>query len=702
MVRAVAVRSEQGGAAAAEGAVGVDLDAGELVAALRGDRVGGAGVELAGEPLLVGVAVHAEVELAAGGELAEDGVGGGVDAHLVYAGEAAGEHVGLGGEELAAEIGGGGDRGGQKGHGAVDEHAGGVAAIVAEQLSSRGIRGAVIDPGERERGLVGPAGVAVDPDQPDRSIGEGFAEGAVIGHGGVAPAVLIPAAAEHPAGRGGAGAQAREQLGDPGGVAEVDDLEVAAEADEVGVGVGEAGQGAAAVEIEHAGVRAAGGFDEGAIADAEDPTVRDRERFGFGAPGIHGEHAAAEDQEIGGASLGGGAVVRGGLAALAGGDGEGCEGLAEAATVEREGGHGRTVAGRARRLSGAARSVDGRGRLGDDCPVDPRAALKIVAAVLAAALGCADQRSSPPPPPAIALAQVAEASPSTRTPIATLTLTREEVVVEVALANQDASRADLPAIERFPLDEGSALQGQLARIFDRAGLADATDLLDGPRLRIRVAADVRHEEWIAAMIPIGRAGFGAVELEVNSPAGVGHWTLRPYTFCACLPPPVRSWCASPSVTIFADGVDLHAEADLTPPPGCHKALKRHGEVDPPVTGAEYWRDRTIAGPAGGCPSAAIDERGLDLEALRARLRALHQAAPSCGRASVAIPDQTPWSTSAAVLAAIYAEYGEVPTSFLPERDAVSRAARCGDALSIEALAPGQASSPLIGRRGCSE
>lgn len=337
------------------------------------------------------------------------------------------------------------------------------------------------------------------------------------------------------------------------------------------------------------------------------------------------------------------------------------------------------------------------------------AALKVAAASLAVALGCADRRPSPPPPPAIALAQVAEASRSTRTPVATVTITREEVIVDAALPFQDPNLAELPARERFSLgeivrrrDEGTALQGQLERIFERAGLADATDLLDVPRLRIRVAADVRHDEWVAAMIPIERARFGAVEFEVASAAGVGHWTIRPYTFCACPPPPVRSWCASPSLTIFADGVDLRAEADLTPPPGCHKTLKRYGEEAPPITAAERWRDRTIAGPGGGCPSAAIDAHGVDVEALRARLRALHRAAPSCGRARAAIPDATPWSTTAAVLAAVYAEYGEVPTILLTAGEEVPPASRCGDALSIEDLAPGAPSSPLIGRRGCGE
>ncbi|MEZ4450477.1 MAG: hypothetical protein R3B09_13440 [Nannocystaceae bacterium] len=327
-------------------------------------------------------------------------------------------------------------------------------------------------------------------------------------------------------------------------------------------------------------------------------------------------------------------------------------------------------------------------------------------ALTLATIACAEPR---PAPPAVALARVAEAPPSTRTTIlATLTITRDAVVVD-----HDLPGIEAPKRTTFPLhalqdrgpgdDEGSALQDHLTRLFDGAGLEDARDLVDVPRLRLRFAGDVTHDEWVRVMRPIARSRFGAVELEFATPSGVGHWNLRPYTFCACPLPPAPSWCASPSLTIREGGVELVAEADMTPPPGCHKAIRSMGQEEPPFAAALDWRDRALAGPGGGCPTAPIDRGGVDVDALARGLRALHSAIPSCERGSLALDGATPWSIAGPALAALFAEYGEVRISFLDPETATRYAGPgCASPLAIDALAPRPPSTPLAGRPGCGE
>ncbi len=250
-------------------------------------------------------------------------------------------------------------------------------------------------------------------------------------------------------------------------------------------------------------------------------------------------------------------------------------------------------------------------------------------------------------------------------------------------------------------EAGSELQTQLGLLREAMGEARP----DEPQVRVRVAGDVRAQELLRALLTAQRAGYAVLEFEVATEAGIGQFRIRPYTFCACPAPEAMTWCAVPELRIDAGGVTLVPSADLTPPEGCHKAIRSMGQEEPGFTAAIDWRRRVIAGPEGGCPSAQATAGRLDVAALARRLRAIHEVAPGCQWASVEVDEAAPWSIVAPAMAALYAEYGEVRTFFHPLVEASRLPAyACADALPVAALAPRPAApaSLTVPRRGCSE
>ncbi len=323
------------------------------------------------------------------------------------------------------------------------------------------------------------------------------------------------------------------------------------------------------------------------------------------------------------------------------------------------------------------------------------------------------------PQPAVTLARVHSAPLRSWTPGVTLTVTAQHVDLdatavllrprgEVPPGVRGRSRLDLRQV--VGADEESDLRVQLEHLLalDRSTVADDSRV-NVPQLRLRVAAELRFGDLVEVLRQAARAGHGALEFEVATERGVGHLNLRPYTFCACPMPADPSWCAAPTLRIERSGVTLIATPDLTPPPGCHKAIPRMGQSRPAFAAAVDWRNKAIAGPQGGCPSAQVGDTGLDVVALSDRLRALHAAAPGCGWASMAIDDEAPWSIVAPAMAALFAEFGELRVSFSGHDDPASpvRVRECQQPLPVTALSPGLAPSPEIaapparfGRPGC--
>lgn len=314
------------------------------------------------------------------------------------------------------------------------------------------------------------------------------------------------------------------------------------------------------------------------------------------------------------------------------------------------------------------------------------------------------------PLPGVALARVPAASKRARTPPVIVTVTPQEVVVD-APRRPSRGEAARPERERYPLSASAwrGPEGELMRhlegLFADAGLTMHDDTrVDVAQLRLRVAADLHFDDLVEVLIPIARAGFGALEFEVTSDAGTGHLTVRPYTYCACPMPPAPRWCAAPNLEIDRRGVVLFGEADLVPLPGCHKAIPRMGESEPAFDAGIDWRGRAIAGPDHDCLSAPVGPRGLDVDALAARLHAIREAAPGCGWGSLSIDGETPWSVVAPTLATLYAEFGEVRTLMQrsDEYDAKRRARACSDPLPVDALRPAPPTPALLGRAGCGE
>lgn len=326
-----------------------------------------------------------------------------------------------------------------------------------------------------------------------------------------------------------------------------------------------------------------------------------------------------------------------------------------------------------------------------------------VFAACVAVAGCGPSEA-PPTLPEVALARVLAAPVKAEARGVIVTVTKQAVELDgIWMLEAPRVRLELAAVAA----EGNELQARIDLLQTRLELLWRLmpELeIEAPRVRYRVAGDVRVIDVLRVMQSAGRAADDAPEFEVATENGVGHFQIRPYTFCACaLPGP--SWCAVPILRIGPGGVTLIAHPDLTPPPGCHKGLPARGEPWPQFAAAIDWRERVIAGPQGGCPSAQVGEGGLDTAALARRLAALHQAAPGCARASVDVDPETPWSVAAPALAALYAEFGEVRTFLSPlHDDDPLPAGACKQALPVEALrpAPPDASPLRLRRRGCGE
>jgi hypothetical protein len=300
ILRVVVIRREESGAAGAERAVCVELDAAQREHRLR---AGGRG-RMGEQGLRVGrgrEGVDAQLEAAVRRQLPVDLDRAGANAHLVDLGQPLGEREILGAQDRLFKLGAGvrRNRPFHEAHRLVDEDAGGLALAVAHDAPARRI-GRVAGDGGLAHGLaVDPDGVAVDPPQQDGAIGRDLVEDRVGGKLLIGESVLIPAAAGEPralvlAGCRGdlAGALLRR-----GAAAQIDRDPRQAEAEQVRVRVGQRGHDGAPGELDDAGLGADERGRGGVISDRDDEAAANRQGARVGMRRILGQHvAAAKDQ----------------------------------------------------------------------------------------------------------------------------------------------------------------------------------------------------------------------------------------------------------------------------------------------------------------------------------------------------------------------------------------------------------------------
>ncbi len=317
--------------------------------------------------------------------------------------------------------------------------------------------------------------------------------------------------------------------------------------------------------------------------------------------------------------------------------------------------------------------------------------------------------------PPVTLAEVERAPGNTHDrPKITITVTTKEVVLDarelVSGVTSEATPALAREVQRYELTAivkdhlGHELRNKLERLFEPIE-ATGVDPFTKPLIRLRVAADVPFEHLKHVLSAAGAAGFGSYELEVSTATGRGQLVLLPYMFCACPMPKLKAWCAVPELYITSVGVTLHAEADLIPPPGCHKTIPALGQDVPPFNAAVDWRTRAIAGPDGQCPSAQVGPRGVDAAALTQRIQALHGAGPGCGHGILWHDRDTRWSEVAGPLSVLAGEFGDIRlTISIPNEARLKElAAACGSPMPVSALSSERTRSPRpAGRPGCAD
>ena len=257
LARRVAIGLLQPGAARAERAVQIELHADHAQPPViePGRRPGAGDGEQVVDPRGVGEDADAQGARVPGAAHHRPILG--ARPHVGDGGEAVGKQYLLRGGERAVALSGerGGDGALQQRHGGVDEDpvrgiAGPLDPAAARRLRLGG------DPGLAHRHRVRPAGMAVDPLQPDRPVAHGGVEIGGGGEAAQAPALLVPAAADDPArGRvgGGIGADPRLRLGQRIGVAEIERERAHAEAHDMAVRVDQAGDEGAAAAVDPVG-----------------------------------------------------------------------------------------------------------------------------------------------------------------------------------------------------------------------------------------------------------------------------------------------------------------------------------------------------------------------------------------------------------------------------------------------------------------
>ena len=143
-------------------------------------------------------------------------------------------------------------------HGAVDEDAGGFPLLVVEDLAVAGSLALLGDLGPLHRFRIGPAGVAVDPDQPDGPVRRDGVEGGGGREFAARPVALVPVLADHPRVARVGVDPGLHQAGDLLGrlhAAEVDLLLHRAEIGQVDVGVDQPRGGEGVRALDRPGVR---------------------------------------------------------------------------------------------------------------------------------------------------------------------------------------------------------------------------------------------------------------------------------------------------------------------------------------------------------------------------------------------------------------------------------------------------------------
>ena len=188
------------------------------------------------------------------------------------------------------------------------QQAGGPAAVRAHDGSPRRVGGVARNSGCREGGVVCQGGVAAGMRQVDRIVRRNRVQAGVHRHsvhagpGSFRPLFLVPAAPEDPgAGVGsacGSGNLADDFFPVRGG-GKIQDFPGAAQVEKMAVALDEARQGQASVQFDDLGFRADIGIDVGIAAHCFDSVTVDRNRFGFADHGIHRDHLAAPEHQIG-------------------------------------------------------------------------------------------------------------------------------------------------------------------------------------------------------------------------------------------------------------------------------------------------------------------------------------------------------------------------------------------------------------------
>ena len=301
-VGCVAVGLMQGGAARAESAVdivfdrpGDDPSVGDAAGA-RGDQGGGA---VGGDRV-----VDSQRRFPGLGHLLQQGDVGPGRAHEMDPGPAVAgldPEAGAIGVPLRLGIGLGHQRG-EQGHGGVDDEAGRLSLRALGDLSARGGDSRGIDPGGGESGRGGGDGVAVGALQQNDAAGCGGVEvrggQEACAVGALGPAGLDPAATDdRTVGVGlGPGRQPGHGVDDRGRTLEVQRQLAPADAVEVGMAVGEAGEQGGAIQIDDGQPldrgRIGGGPDPGDAAVAGDHDLGRRGRV------IAGVDGSAPDEQV--------------------------------------------------------------------------------------------------------------------------------------------------------------------------------------------------------------------------------------------------------------------------------------------------------------------------------------------------------------------------------------------------------------------
>ena len=272
--RLVGVRLEQRRAPRSERAVGADLDGADGQASAEIDHRAGRQERAQPRQRQPEHGVDAGAQAPA---LDQPLVGGGdalVDAGVVHGRQAEALQLGVGAQQRRLELGVGRrrDEPRDRVHRAIDQHAVRRARGIADDPAAGRIDAGRGQPGLLQRPRAGHARMAVDARQPHATAGRRGVQRRARRPRLHRPVVLVPAAADDPGvlgRRARALGELRGHLDERRGAAQVELLQLRAEAEDVAVRVVQAGQDGAPAGVDHPRRRAAPGQRLGVAADVD-------------------------------------------------------------------------------------------------------------------------------------------------------------------------------------------------------------------------------------------------------------------------------------------------------------------------------------------------------------------------------------------------------------------------------------------------